>query len=227
VSPIAERLDAVRGRIDAACARAGRERSTVRLVAVTKTVPVPGIVEALAAGQQLFGENRVQEAMDKMQSVPKAATWHLIGHLQRNKAKLAVGAFDLIHGVDDLALAAELNRRAGERKLTQAVLVQANLSDEATKHGAGEEALIPLLTSVAGLPHLELRGLMIIPPPVDDPEASRPWFRRLRAARDEAAARLRLPLAELSMGMTDDFETAIEEGATLVRVGRAIFGERG
>jgi pyridoxal phosphate enzyme (YggS family) len=146
----------------------------VRLVAVTKTVPVPGVLAAVAAGQRLFGENRVQEAMDKMQGVPPPATWHLVGHLQRNKAKLAVGTFALIHGVDDLALAEELDRRAGERKLTQAVLVQANLSDEPTKHGAGEDALMPLLTSVAGLPHLDLRGLMIIPPPVDDPELSRP-----------------------------------------------------
>jgi pyridoxal phosphate enzyme (YggS family) len=212
--------------MDAACDRAGRDRSAVRLVAVTKTVPVAGVLEALAAGQQVFGENRVQEAMDKMQGVPPPATWHLIGHLQRNKAKLAVGTFALIHGVDDLALAAELDRRAGDRNLTQPVLVQANLSDEATKHGAGEEALLPLLTSVAELPHLDLRGLMIIPPPVGDPELSRPWFRRLRALRDEAASRIGRPLPELSMGMTDDFEAAIEEGATLVRVGRAIFGER-
>lgn len=223
---VAVRLQLVRDRIAAACARAGRDPGSVRLVAVSKTVPVAGVAEALAAGQTLFGENRVQEALAKMSEAGPEATWHLVGHLQKNKARHAAGAFELIHGLDDSELALELDRRAAVRSLTQPVLVQANLSGEATKRGSDEDGLMPLLTAVAGLPHLELRGLMIIPPPVDDPELSRPWFRRLKDLRDRAASILAQPLPELSMGMTDDFEVAIEEGATLVRIGRAIFGER-
>lgn len=223
---VAVRLQLVRDRIAAACARAGRDPGSVRLVAVSKTVPVAGVAEALAAGQTLFGENRVQEALAKMSEAGPEATWHLVGHLQKNKARHAAGAFELIHGLDDSELALELDRRAAIRSMTQPVLVQANLSGEATKRGSDEDGLMPLLTAVAGLPHLELRGLMIIPPPVDDPELSRPWFRRLKDLRDRAASILAQPIPELSMGMTDDFEVAIEEGATLVRIGRAIFGER-
>jgi pyridoxal phosphate enzyme (YggS family) len=226
VTGVAVRLQLVRDRIAAACARAGRDPGSVRLVAVSKTVPVAGVAEALAAGQTLFGENRVQEALAKMSEAGPEATWHLVGHLQKNKARHAAGAFELIHGLDDSELALELDRRAAIRSMTQPVLVQANLSGEATKRGSDEDGLMPLLTAVAGLPHLELRGLMIIPPPVDDPELSRPWFRRLKDLRDRAASILAQPLPELSMGMTDDFEVAIEEGATLVRIGRAIFGER-
>ena len=184
------------------------------------------VAEAIAAGQRLFGENRVQEALDKMGRSPAGARWHLVGHLQRNKARHAVGAFELIHGVDDAALAEEIDRRAAVKGIVQAVLIQVNLAKEATKHGADEEAVWPTLDAVASLQHLQVRGLMTIPPPVDDPEASRPWFRRLRVLRDRASDRLGRPLPDLSMGMTDDFEIAIEEGATLVRVGRAIFGER-
>ena len=223
---VAGRLQMVRDRIAVACARAGRDPASVRLVAVSKTVPVAGVAEAMAAGQSLFGENRVQEALAKMAEAGPEATWHLVGHLQKNKARQAVGAFALVHGLDDHELAIELDRRAAARSMTQPVLVQANLSGEASKHGSDEDGLMPLLTAVAQLPHLDLRGLMIIPPPVDDPELSRPWFRRVRELRDRAASRLARPLPELSMGMTDDFEVAIEEGATLVRVGRAIFGER-
>jgi PLP dependent protein len=226
VSELAGRLAEVRRRIVSACAAAGRDPRSVRLVAVSKTVPLSGIAEAMAAGQTLFGENRVQEALGKMIEAGPMATWHLVGHLQKNKAKQAAGAFELIHGLDDRELAFELDRRAGARAIRQPVLVQANLAGEATKSGAAEEGLMPLLTAVAGLPHLDLRGLMIIPPPAADPEQSRPWFRRLRELRDRAASQLERPLPELSMGMTDDFEVAIEEGATLVRVGRAIFGER-
>jgi len=226
VTGIAARLDVVRGRIAAACARAGRDPGSVRLIAVSKTVPVAAVVEALAAGQTLFGENRVQEAVAKMAEAGPEAAWHLIGHLQKNKARHAAGAFALIHGIDDAELALELDRRAAARSITQPVLVQANLSGEATKSGSDEDGLMPLLATVEGLPHLELRGLMIIPPPVGDAELSRPWFHRLRELRDRAASILGRPLPELSMGMTDDFEVAIEEGATLVRIGRAIFGER-
>ena len=226
MTEIGRRLHEVRDRMAAACARVGRDPASVRLIVVSKTAPTAAIAEAMAAGQTLFGENRVQEALLKIAEVGPAATWHLVGHLQKNKAKHAVAKFELIHGVDDPELAAELDRRAAAVATTQQVLVQANLAGEATKSGIGEDALMPLVEAVAELPHLDLRGLMIIPPPVDDPERSRIWFRRLRELRDRAAARLDRPLPELSMGMTDDFEVAIEEGATMVRVGRAIFGER-
>jgi pyridoxal phosphate enzyme (YggS family) len=226
VTEVSSRLQQVRGRIAAACARARRDPGSVRLVAVSKTVPAAVVAEAMAAGQTVFGENRVQEALAKMDATGPGAAWHLVGHLQQNKARLVAGVFELIHGVDDRELADELDRRAAARSATQPVLVQANLAGEATKRGAGEDGLMPLLEAVAGLRHLDLRGLMIIPPPAADPELARPWFRRLRELRDRAASRLARPLPELSMGMTDDFEVAIEEGATLVRVGRAIFGER-
>ena len=226
MTAIGPRLDAVRSRIAAACDRAGRDPSGVRLVAVSKTIPAESIVEARRAGQETFGENRVQEALGKMDAVGPGAVWHLIGHLQRNKARLAAGAFELIHSVDDAGLASELDRRAASRGIVQRVLVQANLAREETKHGVDEEGLLPLIEAVAGCAALDLRGLMIIPPPVDDAERARPWFRRLRALRDTAQERLGRALPELSMGMTDDFEVAVEEGATLVRVGRAIFGDR-
>jgi pyridoxal phosphate enzyme (YggS family) len=226
VSEVARRLDEVRERIAAACERAGRDPRSVRLVAVSKTMPAALVREAMAAGQTLFGENRVQEALAKIDETGPGARWHLVGRLQTNKAKHAAGAFELIHGIDDRELADELDRRAAAKATTQAVLVQANLAGEPTKAGAGEDELLPLVDAVGRLPHLELRGLMIIPPPEQDPERTRPWFRRLRELRDLASSRLGRPLPELSMGMTDDFEVAIEEGATLVRVGRAVFGER-
>jgi hypothetical protein len=226
VNDVARRLQDVRGRIAAACDRARRDPGSVRLVAVSKTVPVASIREAMAAGQTLFGENRVQEALAKIGEAGPAARWHLVGHLQTNKARHAAGAFELIHGVDDRELAEELDRRAGGKGTTQPVLVQVNLAGEPTKAGADESEVLPLVAAVAGMAHLDLRGLMIIPPPAHDPENSRPWFRRVRELRDRAANHLGRELPELSMGMTDDFEVAIEEGATLVRVGRAVFGER-
>lgn len=226
MSDVASRLQQVRDRIAGACARASRDPASVRLVAVSKTHSIEAVREAMAAGQSLFGENKVQEALEKIAGLGPEARWHLVGHLQRNKAKHAAGAFELIHGIDGRELALTLDRRSGERGTTQPVLVQANLAGEDTKHGADEAGLMPLLEAVAGLTHLDLRGLMIIPPVAGEPERTRPWFRRLRELRDRAAEHLSLPLPELSMGMTDDFEVAIEEGATLVRVGRAIFGER-
>jgi pyridoxal phosphate enzyme (YggS family) len=219
-------LARVRERIAASCARAGREPADVTLVAVTKTVPVERILEAKALGQRVFGENRVQEAMGKIPEVGADARWHLVGHLQRNKARHAVGAFELIHSVDGMPLAVEIDRRAAAMGIVQRVLVQVNLSLEATKSGAEEGAVHALLESLLRLDHLDPRGLMTIPPAASDPEASRPWFSRLRSLRDESGERLGRKFPDLSMGMTDDFEVAIEEGATLVRVGRAIFGDR-
>lgn len=226
MSEVGRRLEQVHERIVRACERAGRDPGSVRLVAVSKTIAAARIREAMAAGQTLFGENRVQEAVAKIAETGPGARWHLVGRLQSNKAKHAVGRFELIHGVDDRELAVELNRRAAAQEATQPVLVQANLAGEPTKAGAGEGELLPLVEEVSKLPHLALCGLMIIPPPEQEAERTRPWFRRLRELRDLAASRLGRPLPELSMGMTDDFEVAIEEGATLVRVGRAVFGER-
>jgi hypothetical protein len=223
----ARALREVRDRITAACARSGRDPGSVSLVAVSKSVPSLRVRELLACGHDLFGENRVQEGLAKIGEVGAGARWHLVGHLQRNKAKHAVGAFEMIHSVDGVDLAGELDRRAAARGIVQPVLVQVNLSQEATKSGTDEEGAVPLLEAVAGLVHLDLRGLMTIPPPAKEAEESRPWFGRLRALRDRAEKLLGRSLPELSMGMTDDFEIAVEEGATLVRVGRALFGERG
>jgi len=227
VSGPAAGLESVRELIARACRRAGRDPATVRLVAVSKTCSADRVREVLEQGHRLFGENRVQEALAKIPEVGAGAAWHLVGALQRNKARHAVGVFELIHGVDGLKLAAELDRRAAAAGCRQAILVQLNLAGEATKSGVAGAGLRPLLEAIAEMDHLDLRGLMTIPPLVESPEQSRPWFARLRGMRDEAAGYLGRPLPELSMGMTGDFEVAVEEGATLVRVGRAIFGERG
>jgi pyridoxal phosphate enzyme (YggS family) len=216
----------VQARISAACHRAGRDPRQVTLVAVSKTVPAPRVREMLEAGQRVFGENRVQEALAKMSEVGPPARWHLVGHLQRNKARHAVGSFELIHSVDDLDLAREIDRRAAAAGVVQAVLVEVNVAGEGTKHGVAPAALAALLERMAGLPALDLQGLMAIPPPVEDPARARPWFASLAKLREEAARRLGAALPHLSMGMSDDFEVAVEEGATLVRIGRALFGER-
>jgi len=216
----------VRGRIEEACRRAGRSSESVRLVAVSKTFPPATIRELLELGHGLFGENRVQEALPKMDLLGPAVRWHLVGHLQTNKVRQIIGRFELIHSVDSEKLAREIQRRAEFAGTRQPVLLQVNVAEEETKFGVIEEAVLPLVESIARMEHVDLRGLMTIPPPVEDPEAARGWFADLRELRDRCAERSGLALSELSMGMTDDFEVAIEEGATLVRVGRAIFGER-
>jgi len=210
----------VEARIAAACARAGRKRSDVRLVAVTKTFPASDVEHAIAAGMSDVGENKVQEARDKQPEVHGAARWHLIGHLQSNKAKDAVRLFDVIQTVDSFELAEKLARHAEAARKTQDVLLQVNIGRETQKSGAEIDDVPALARRMAGLQSIRLRGLMAIPP-AGEPEAMRAFFRELRAMRDD------LGLDELSMGMTDDFEVAIEEGATIVRVGRAIFGSRG
>lgn len=225
VDGIRERLAVVRRRIEAAAERSGRVASSVTLVAVSKTMPVETIREAVSAGAGILGENRVQEARDKIAALAGAAQWHLIGHLQTNKAKVAVGLFDRIHSLDSIRLAHELDRHAGEAGRRVRCLVQVNVGGEAQKDGASEEEVRPLLEEARRLPHVLVEGLMVIPPFLSDPEAVRPFFRRLRVLRDKLA-RDGFPLPDLSMGMTHDFEVAIEEGATLVRVGTAIFGPR-
>lgn len=237
---IADNLAAVRERVAAAARRAGRDPAAITLVAVTKTHPPELVAEAIAAGAADLGENRVQEAAAKIAALGdqrQALRWHLIGHLQRNKARLAAELFDLVHSVDSLRLAEALARQLPPGRALP-VLLQVNVSGEASKEGfdlaGGLEnrqalaALLPEVEHIVALPGLAVRGLMTIAPIVGDPEQARPIFRRLRELRDELARRL--PQArwdELSMGMTDDFEAAIAEGATIVRVGRAIFGERG
>jgi pyridoxal phosphate enzyme (YggS family) len=225
VDTIRERLTAVRRRIEAAAGRSGRAAESVTLVAVSKTMPVEAVRAAVAAGATILGENRVQEARDKIEALAGAAEWHLIGHLQTNKAKLAVGLFDRIHSLDSIRLAHELERHAREAGRRVRCLVQVNVGGEEQKNGASESEVRPLLEAASRLPHLLVEGLMAIPPFLSDAEAVRPFFRRLRVLREELASD-GFVLPDLSMGMTQDFEVAIEEGATLVRVGTAIFGPR-
>jgi pyridoxal phosphate enzyme (YggS family) len=219
------RLVRVQERMSAAASRAGRDPASVRLVAVSKMMPVEAIREALKAGVTTLGENRVQEAAAKIAVLPAVAAWHLVGHLQTNKAKLAVQLFELIHSLDSVRLARELDRHGGQAGKIVRCLVEVNLEGEASKSGTTEEDLRPLLDAAGALPHLRIEGLMAIPPLLPDPEAVRPYFRRLRMLRDKLRS-VNFPLAELSMGMTHDFEVAIEEGATLVRIGTGIFGPR-
>jgi pyridoxal phosphate enzyme (YggS family) len=213
--------------------RAGRDPADIKLIAVTKTVGIELIKEAIVAGLLVFGENRVQEAQKKVTSYELRVAsgkieWHLIGHLQKNKAKYSVQLFDLIHTVDSLELADELNKQAEKTGKIQRVLVQVRVSEEETKHGVSERDLMPMLKGMEGLGNLRLEGLMTMPPFFRDPEKARPFFRRLREIRDTVNSLLvtRHSLLELSMGMSHDFEVAIEEGATMVRIGTAIFGER-
>ena len=223
---VAEAYAAARARIESACRRAGRDADTVRLVAISKTFSTDRIRELLACGHTLLGENRVQEVLPKMDELDPGISWHLVGHLQTNKVRQVVGRFELIHSVDSERLALEIDRRCEARDLRQAVLLQVHLGGETSKFGVAEADLASLIDTIVPLAQLDLRGLMAVPPPVADPEDNRRWFARLRELRDECRARSGLDLPELSMGMTADFEVAIEEGATLVRVGRAIFGER-
>jgi len=225
---IAGRLAEVRGRIAAAAGRARRRPEEVALVAVTKTFSVAAVREAVAAGQRLFGENRVQEARAKIAALGADASWHLIGHLQRNKAGLAAGLFDVVESLDSEALARELDRRARAAGRRLRVLVQVMLVGEQSKSGVAPEEAPRLLELAAGLPALELAGLMAIPPWPDTAEDSRPHFARLRELRDrwDGSCCPRGTLRELSMGMSADFEIAVEEGATIVRVGTALFGAR-
>jgi hypothetical protein len=214
---IAENLATIREKIAAACARAERDPETVTLVAVSKTKPAEAVREALAAGQRVFGENYVQELLPKQAAVGPEAIWHFVGRLQRNKAKDLVGRVALIHGVDSLALAETISRRAAAARVIQDILVEVNFGGEVTKGGVTPDDSAALLDAIASLPAVRLRGIMAMPPPDSDP---RPHF---QAARKLAAAR---HLPELSMGMSADYEAAIEEGSTLIRIGTAIFGDR-
>jgi pyridoxal phosphate enzyme (YggS family) len=226
-------MDAIKNiyvRISRSAMRAGRGPEEVRLVAVTKTVGADTIRRAVEAGLREFGENRVQEARNKVfdltSLVPDSRIiWHLVGHLQKNKAKAAVEMFDLIHSVDSVGLAEVLNGHAARQEKVQRVLVQVKLAPEETKYGIERKDVFRCLEMLAGMKNLKTEGLMTIPPFFDDPGKSRPYFRQLRDIREEAEEK-GFVVKELSMGMTNDFEVAIEEGATIVRIGTAIFGER-
>ncbi|MBI4226890.1 MAG: YggS family pyridoxal phosphate-dependent enzyme [Candidatus Omnitrophica bacterium] len=224
---VATKLQAVRARIADAARRAGRPPESVRLICVTKSATVDQVRAAIAAGAADFGENRVQDAAPKIDAVGRSGTWHMIGHLQRNKAKAALERFAWIHSVDTVALALMLERQAAASGRTVPILIEVNVAGEATKHGVPPEAVDPLLAVIGTLPHLQAKGLMTMAPLIPGPghrrvpgtgEESRPHFRTLRQLAE------RFKLSELSMGMSQDFEVAVEEGATMVRVGTAIFG---
>ncbi len=243
MSLVAERLRAVEARIYSAAVRAGRDPASVRLVAVTKTVPVEFVMEAVGAGAKILGENRVQEALSKKLTLDSlkaaryeagppaseaglpAPEWHLIGPLQKNKARQAVGEFGLIHSLDSLELAREIDRQAKKKGIVQEALLEINIASEETKHGIRPEEAPGFMKEASGLENLNITGLMCVPPAVDDPEKSRPYFKELNCLAAELALK-GFDMTELSMGMSQDFEVAVEEGATLVRVGTAIFGAR-
>jgi hypothetical protein len=223
------RLREIRARIGDACGRSGRDPASVTLVGASKQQPVTAMRQAYDAGLRVFGENRVQEAQHKAPQMPADAEWHLLGPLQTNKARAAAALFRVFHALDRTKAALALDREAAARGAALDSFLEVNLGAEDTKHGFAAEELAPALAQLAALRHLRIVGLMAIPPLAPDPESMRPHFRRLRELRDELAAR---PAGSgwpglLSMGMSDDFEVAIEEGATHVRIGTALFGPRG
>jgi pyridoxal phosphate enzyme (YggS family) len=224
-------LDAVRRRLEEACGRAGRDPTSIRLVAASKSQSSQRLRRLWLEGQRIFGENRVQEAARKAEELSlldPPIDWHLLGPLQSNKVRAAVRLFSTVHSVDRVEIALALDREAAAQGRRLSGLLEINLGGEASKHGFAAHGLAAAVAAIAGCEHLRIEGLMAIPPPADDPEASRPWFRRLRDLRDELFARpeWRGRRSWLSMGMSGDFEVAIEEGATHVRVGTALFGPR-
>ncbi|MEJ2222015.1 MAG: YggS family pyridoxal phosphate-dependent enzyme [Desulfobacterales bacterium] len=224
-----QRLEQVRERIRQTCESCGRETESVRLVAVSKTIAADVVREAIEAGVTILGENYVQEARDKFKAlVQYPVSWHFIGHLQSNKAKYAVRLFDLIHSVDSLKLARELDKQAAKVDKIQQILVQVNISGEDTKSGIPPDEALRLIAEIGRLQNIAVKGLMTMPPYFYQPEKVQPFFADLRKLRDQITEQSlpNVSLDELSMGMTGDFEVAIKEGATLVRIGTAIFGER-
>ena len=219
-------LESIRQRIRAACARVGRDPASVTLLAVSKTHPPESVKAAVEAGQLLFGENKIQEAKAKIPNCPGKTRWHFIGHLQSNKCRDAVELFELIQSVDSLALAQEINKRAEAAARTMPILLEVNVAGEASKFGYPPEQMLAELPAINALPRLEVHGLMAIPPFTPVLEKARPYFQTLRELKERAETVLGAPLPHLSMGMSGDFEVAIEEGATIVRVGTALFGER-
>lgn len=225
---VAENYRIVEEKVSAACARAGRKREEVTLIAVSKTKPVEMIREAMEAGAQVFGENKVQELCEKYEELPKELQWHLIGHLQRNKVKYIVGKTALIHSVDSLRLAEEISKEAEKKKTEEQILIEVNVAEEESKFGISVQETETLIREIAKLPHIHIQGLMTIAPYVEDPEENRPVFSALKKLAVDIKMKNidNVHMDILSMGMTGDYEVAIEEGATMVRVGTGIFGER-
>lgn len=221
-----DRFERIRDGIAAACERDGRPSTEVSLMAVSKNQPTAAVEEVARLGVRLFGENRVQEAKGKIPQCPGSLTWHMIGHLQSNKCRDAVALFDMIQGVDSLGLAEELDKAAEKQSKTIKILLEVNVAGEASKFGYKPDAVLADLDAIFRLPRLELHGLMTIAPYSPMPERARPYFRMLRELRDQCQERIGGPLPVLSMGMSGDFEVAIEEGSTLVRIGTALFGDR-
>lgn len=226
MSDVAANLTEIRRRIAAACVKAGRNPESVELVAVSKTFPAEMIREAAEAGQRVFGESRLQEAESKIDALPGSLHWHFIGRVQRNKVRKILPRFEAIHAIDSTRLAQYADEVARELGLFPKVFLQVNIGGEETKGGFEPDVIRAEIDGLLALERLEVLGLMCIPPPGPDAEASRPWFRQLRELRDELQKRAGVLLPCLSMGMSDDFEVAIEEGATHVRVGSSIFGKR-
>jgi hypothetical protein len=226
MNSVAENLERVREQIARAAAKAGRTASEIELVAITKTHAADKVREAIEAGQSLFGESRVQEARLKIPELPSNSRWHFVGHLQKNKIRHALPLFELVHSVDSLELAQDMNRIAEEEGLHPRVLLQVNVAGEGSKFGFRPETVRAEMEALLAMPRLSIEGLMTIPPLADEAEASRKYFGQLRQLRGALEKEFDLKLPRLSMGMTNDFPIAIEEGATLVRVGTAIFGER-
>ena len=223
-----ENLTQVEEKIDAACRRAGRDRSEVTLIAVSKTKPVSTLKEAYDLGVRVFGENKVQELVEKYEALPEDIHWHLIGHLQRNKVKYIIDKAELIHSVDSLRLARTISEEAQKHQCTVHILLEVNVAEEESKFGMTVEEAPKLAEEIAALPNIQIEGLMTIAPFVENPEENRPVFQKLRKLSVDIRAKNinNVTMAVLSMGMTNDYEVAIEEGATMVRVGTAIFGER-
>ena len=226
MNSIAENLERVRRQIASAAAKSGRSPDAVELVAITKMHPAEKVREAVEAGQSLFGENRVQEARAKIPELPSNLRWHFVGHLQKNKVRQALPLFEMIHSVDSLALAQDINRIAEEEGLHPRVLLEVNVAGEGSKFGFSPEKIRDQMEELLALSRLSILGLMTIPPVTKESETSRKYFVQLRELRDRLQTEFRVDFAQLSMGMTQDFPIAVEEGATLVRVGTAIFGER-
>jgi len=226
MTSIAENLERVREQIAEAAAKVGRAAGEIELVANAKTHPAEKVREAIEAGQTLFGESRVQEARAKIPELPSNLRWHFVGHLQKNKIRHALPLFEMIHSVDSLGLAQEINRIAEEQGMHPRVLLEVNVAGEGSKFGFKSETLRAEMESLLALPRLSILGLMTIPPLAKEAEASRKYFVQLRELRDRLQTEFHVDLAQLSMGMTEDFVVAVEEGATLVRVGTAIFGQR-
>lgn len=225
---IAENLDEVRNRIDQACERAGRDPKKVTLIAVSKTKPLAMLEEAYAHGARDFGENWVQEIQEKVPLLPEDIHWHMIGHLQRNKVKYIIDKVSLIHSVDSVRLAEEIEKQAEKHDVDMDILIEVNMAEEETKFGLKKDEVIQMVKECAKLPHIHIKGLMTIAPFVENPEDNRQYFKAIRELSVDISRENidNVSMGILSMGMTGDFEVAVEEGATLVRVGTGIFGER-